>query len=124
LGRKAERVAAAVKRIEAAEQRLVHEDRVPVPRLTRRELALELEDGVIGVGAGEKIEHSVDAGEERTALFERIDGVGEGRLRRIGGDRLDLGGMLGKGASERLIEMLRFNRGEWRDAERAAPVLD
>ena len=56
LGRQAELVALAMQSIDAAEQRLVHEDAVPVLGLERRELALDRLDGVVGVRAGEHVE--------------------------------------------------------------------
>ena len=57
---------------------------------------------------------------ERVAgRFQRIDGVGEGRLGRIGGDGRDLGLVRGKGAREGRQKMLRLDPAEGRNAERA-----
>ena len=57
-------------------------------------------------------------------MLQRVDGVGEGRRVRIGGDRLDLGVVLGKGALEGRQEMLRRDPAERRNAEGLGPVLD
>ena len=58
------------------------------------------------------------------APLQRLDGIGEGRLGRIGGDGVDLGGVRGKCARESRLEMLRLDPAERRDPEGAGPVLE
>jgi len=67
LRRERKRVAAAVKRIDASKQRLIHKDVIPVLGLERRQVALNREDRIVRVGAGEHVEHVLDAGERGAA---------------------------------------------------------
>ena len=90
LGREGEPIARAVQAVDAAEQGLVHQDAVPVLGLLRGELAFDLLDGVVGMRARQQVEHAAHAHERVAGSFQRCDGVGEGRLGRIGGDGLDL----------------------------------
>ena len=114
-----------MKRIDPAEQGLVHENPVPVLGRERRELALDLLDRVVGVRAGEEMEDVVDARVSASpARFERVDGVGEGRLGGIGGDGGDLGLVRGEGAREGRQEMLRRDSAERRNAEGPGPVVE
>lgn len=53
--------------------------------------------------------------------FQGIDGIGEGRRRRIGGDGLNLGTMLAERAIKGSAEMLRPDRAERGNAERRGP---
>ena len=57
----------------------------------RRYLALDRFDGVASVGAGQHEEHIADAVQIAPAILQRLDGIGEGRRLRIGGDGVDLG---------------------------------
>ncbi len=123
LGREAELIAAAMQRIHAAEQGLVHRDLVPVLGVDRRELALDLLDRIVRVRAREQVEHIVEAGELGAALLHRIDGVGKGGRGRIGGDCLDLGAMGGISARIGRMEMLGHDARERRHAERRGPWL-
>ncbi len=123
LRREAKLVAGAIEPIDAAKQRLVHENPVPVLGFERRELALDLENVVVGVGTGQQIEDVGDAGECCPRGFERIDGIGEGRRRLMRRDGFDLAGMLGEGAREGTQEIPWLDARERRDAERPAPVL-
>ena len=124
LGGEAELVASAMKTVDAAEQRLVHEDAVPVLGLERRERELDRLDGVVGMRAGENAEDAPDPGQRLPAPLQRLDGIGEGRLGRIGGDGVDLGGVRGKCARVSRLEMLRLDPAERRDPEGAGPVLE
>ena len=90
----------------------------------RRDLALDREDRVIGVGAGERIEHVLDPGQRVAAALQRLDGVGEAGRGRVGRDGGDLGLVLGKGVREGGAEMLGLDAVERRHAERPAPVLE
>jgi hypothetical protein len=89
-----------MKRVDAAELALVHENPVPVLGRQRRQFALDLLDRVVGVRTGKEIEDAGGARERVAGRFERVDGVGEGRLDRIGGDGRDLGLLGGEGARE------------------------
>ena len=124
LGREREPVALAMQRVDPAEQRLVHEDLVPVLGAQRRDLALDLQDRVVGVGAGERIEDVVDTRERVAAQFQRLDGIGEGRRGGIGRDGGDLGLVLGEGAREGRPEVLGPYPLERRHPERPGPVLE
>ena len=122
LRRQPERVAAAVKSIDAPEQRLVHKDAIPVLGLERREVALDRKDRVIGVGAGEHMEKVLNARERSSAQLHRLDGVGKGRLGGIAGDCGDLRLVRGKGMREGWREILRDDPFERRHAERPGPL--
>ncbi len=125
LGIEAERVAALPERVDAAEQRLVEQDAVPVPGLARRDLALDRQQRVVGVRAGEHAENTCRPAPSGAAgAFHRLDGVLERGRRRIAGDRGDLGVVLGEGAVEGRHEMLGRDAVEWRHAEGAGPVLE
>jgi len=121
LGREAELIALAVQGIDPAEQRLVHEDAVPVLGLQRRQGALDLLDRVIGVRAGQHAENVGNARKRVTTTFERVDRVGKRGRSRVGADGLDLRLMRGKRPLEGGQKMLRSDRTEWRDAERSGP---
>ena len=124
LGRKRKPVAHLVETIDAAEQGLVHEDPVPVLGLERGELALDREDRIVGVSAGEEIEN-VDRPRERlSARLERVDGVGEGRRVRIAGNGRDLSRVRGKCAGKGRPEMLGLDPAEGCHAEGAAPLRE
>ncbi len=58
-----------------------------------RNIALDLFDGVIGIGAGEREEDVGDPAERPAGPLQRLDGVGEIRLVRVGDDGCDLGVM-------------------------------
>ena len=89
----------------------------------RRELALDLENVVVGIGAGEEIEDVGDARERLPRGLQCIDGVGEGRRRAIRCDRRHLARVLREGVRESRHEMPRPDAGERRHAERADPIL-
>ncbi len=92
--------------------------------LERGQLALDRENRIVGVGAGEEIENVDRSCERRPARFERLDGVGEGRRGRIAGNGRDLGRVRGKCAGKGRPEMLRLDPAEGRHAERAAPFRE
>ena len=89
-----ERVAAGVHGLEAREQPRVEVDRVLVRGELRRDLGLDLLDRRVGRRLGEVEEHLADARQQRAAALHCLDRVGERRRLGIGGDRLDLGGVL------------------------------
>jgi hypothetical protein len=119
-----ELIACAIQTLDTAEQGRVHVDTVPVPGLDGRNLALDREDFVVVVGAGQEVE-DVDRPCKRLATsFERGDGVGESRRRRIACDRGNLSGMRSKCASKGHPEMIRLDAAEIGHTERAAPFLE
>jgi len=124
LGRKRKPLAHLAETIDAAEQGLVHEDPVPMLGLERGQLALECEDRIVGVGAGQEME-KVDGSRERlSARVERVDGVGEGRRLHIAGNGRDLGRVRGECARKGRPKMLRVDPVEGRHAEGAAPLRE
>ncbi len=94
-----------------------------MPRGERSDLALQFEDGVIGVRAGEHVEHALDLGERLPAQFQCLDGVGKCRLRGSCRDGGNLGGVGRKSVIEGGAKIRWRNRAEWRDAERCGPIL-
>jgi hypothetical protein len=60
---------------DAAKQRSVHADRIPVPRLLQRHFGFDLKKLRIGVRAHEVIEHRRDPGEQLARALQRGDGV-------------------------------------------------
>ena len=122
--RKRKLIAHSIQAIDAAEQGRVHEDAVPVLGLDRRQLALDREDRIIGMGACQQIEN-VDRPRERlSARFERGNGVGKGGRGRISADRRDLGGVRGKCPGKSRPEVIRLDPAEIGHAERAAPFVE
>ena len=114
LGGEVERLALPHQSIDAAEELCVGVELVPVARDLRRELALDLEQRVVAVGAGQKMEHLFDPPQRPPAQLERRNGIGEIRRLRTAGNGRDLGLMLGEGARIRRREMLGpdfFKRG-------------
>ncbi len=91
LGIEAELVDVAHQRVDAAEQRRIGVDLVPMPGDLRRDLALELEQRVVGMGAGQEMEYVADLRQRPAGELQRRDGVGEARWRRIGRNGGDLG---------------------------------
>ncbi len=75
-----------VQRFDALEQRVVEKDRAALARQDRRDLALDLLQRVVAVGAGEIEEHRGDAIERLAAALQRADRIVERRRSRIGGD--------------------------------------
>ena len=61
---------------------------------------------------GEVEEHVSDAFELAAARLQRRNGVGEGRLRTIAGDRVHLGAVAVHGGRERGREVLRLDLAE------------
>ena len=88
----------------------------------RRDLALDRLDRVTGVGAGLHKEDVGDAFEVAPAPFQRLDGVAKAGRRLVGGDGVDLGAVAAERPVEGRPEMLRLDRRQWRQAERAGPV--
>ena len=123
LRRQAELLTAPVQSDDAAEHVLVHENAVPVPGLAWRQVALDLQNGIVAMGAGEEMEDAGHARERLPAPFERVDGIGEGRLRRIGSDGGHLDFVRGKRPVEGRHELLRLDAAEWRYPETAGPFL-
>ena len=123
-GGECEFFAPAVERIDAREQRLIEQNGGPVPRAARGIFALQRKDLVIDMRVRQRAEHVGDARERSSAALQRRDAVVEARRGRIGGDRRDLGIVIGKAALERFPEVCRRDAPERRHAEGAGPVLE
>ena len=119
-----EAVAHSVQAVDPAEQGRVHENGVPVLGLERRELTLDRQNRIVGMGAGQQVEDVAGPRECLTTRFEGSDGVGEGRRGGIAGDGRHFGGMRGECAGESFPEMIRSDPVERRHAERACPFLE
>jgi hypothetical protein len=124
LGGEAKPLACGMKRVDAPEQRLVHQDAVPVAGAAGRQLTLDGEQRVVGMSAGEHAEDAAHPVEEPPRAFHRLQGVGERRLRRFASDGRDLGVVAGKAALERRHEVFGFDGAERRHPEGARPVLE
>ena len=122
LGIEAERVDAAHQRIDAAEQRRVGVDLVPMPRHLRRNLALDLEQRVVGMGAGQEMEHVADPRQRPSGELQRRDGIVEARRRRIGRNGRDLGLVVGERAGIGRPEMLGLDAVERRRLVGGGPI--
>ncbi len=90
----------------------------------RRDLALKLQKGVVGVGAGEDVKHVLDAIERLPAHFQRRNRVGEARRGGVSRDGGNLGLMPGKRARVSLAEMLGCDAVERSDPIGAIPSLE
>ena len=93
-----ERVGLAHQRVDAGEQIRVGVNVVPVPRHHRRHLALDLLQRIVGMGAGEHMEHVLDPRQRPAAALQRLDRIGETRRRGLGRNRRDFGRVFGAGA--------------------------
>jgi hypothetical protein len=60
------------------------------------EIALDLEQRVVGMGAGQEMEYVADPRQRPAGELQRRDGIVEARRRRIGGDGRDLGPVVGE----------------------------
>ena len=123
LGAERKLAARMVQRLDAAKQRRIHEDPVPMLGLKRRQFALDRENGVVGIGVRKRVEDIGDAREQLPGALDRLDGIDEGRRRRVRGNGGDFGGMVGKCPGEGGEEMLRRDACERRHAEGPGPVL-
>ena len=117
-------VAPAVERIDAREQRLIEQNGGPMPRAARGIFALQRKDLVVDMRVRQRAEHVAHARERPSAALQRRDAVVETRRGWIGGDRRDLGIVIGKAALERFPEVCRRDAPERRHAEGAGPVLE
>ncbi len=106
LGVEAGRIGRAHHRIDAAEQRRTRIDLVPMAGKLRRQFALDCEQRVVGIGAGQDVEDLVDALQRPPAEFQRFDCIGETRRLGVRLDGRDLGFMLGNGAGKGRPELL------------------
>ena len=106
LGGEVERLALPHQSVDAAEELCVGVELVPVARDLRRELALDLKQRVVAVGAGQKMEHLLDPPQRPPAQLERRDGIGEIRRLPAAGNGRDLRLVLGEGTRIGRREML------------------
>ena len=90
LGRKPERGLVRLERVDALEQRLVQIGVAVMAGEDRGDGALDRLQFVVRCGAGEVEENARDPVERTPAALERLDRIGEGRRRRVGGDGVDL----------------------------------
>ena len=95
-----------------------------MPGAPRRDGALDLEQSLVGVGAGERAKHVGHAAQEPAAQFQRRDRVVESGRGRIGRDGGDLGIMGREGAIEGGRKMRGRDAPERRRAERTGPLLE
>ena len=117
LGVQAELVAGGVQRVQPGEQGRVQGDRVGVRGEQRRDPGLGLADTRGGQRPDEHEEHRRDPPQRRARPFQRDDGVVERGRPGQGGDRGDLGALLGHRDVEGLREVLLADRGEVGEAE-------
>ena len=87
----------------------------------RGDLALDRLDLVVGRCAGKIEENAGNLVEALAAALDRLDGVGEARRLRIGGDGVDLGARLFQRRLEGGAEVLWLDTLERRRLERAGP---
>ena len=110
--------------IDALEERLVLADLRIVPRHHRRDLALEMLNRVVGVGAGLVPEQRGYAGQFVPGDFKRRDGVGKGRGLGIAGNVIDLGIVRGESMIEGGLEVFVADCLETGQAMRSVPGED
>jgi hypothetical protein len=79
---------------DAAEERLVQINPVPVRGEARGRVALDLKQRVVGVSTRKNVKKRCHAGEQVAAALERHDRVLECRGGGLGSNRLDFAGML------------------------------
>jgi hypothetical protein len=96
---------------------------VPVPGAAGRDVALDREQRLVGVGARERAEHVGHAPEQPAAQFERRDRVVEAGRGLIGRDRRYLGIVVREGAVEGRRKVRGRDAPERRGAERTGPFL-
>ena len=124
LGRKPELVFFGLQGVDAREQRLVQIGVVAMARQDRRDVALDRLQLVIGRRAGEVEEDGGDTVEAAAAALQRLDRIGEGRRRRVGGDGVDLAPRLFQRGREGGPEMARLDALERRRLERPGPGFE
>jgi hypothetical protein len=110
--------------VEAAKQRRIGTYLVPVTGDLRRDLALDLQEGLVAVGADKKVEDVFDPRQRLTAQLQRRDGVAEARRLRQRGDGGDLGLMLGKRVSVGRREVLGPDGRKRRNPVGGRPMLE
>ena len=107
-GIEAECVDAARQRIYSPVQAGIGVDLVPVPGHARRYFAFDLEQGVVGMGAGQEVERISDPRQQPAGALKGNNRVVEAWRSRICGDRRDLARVLGERPVIGLSEMLRL----------------
>ena len=99
------------------------QDRCSVGGELRPDLALDLLQRVVGMGAG-RVKNTPSTRCRARLRLQRLNGVAEGRRLGLRRDRRDLGVVLGEGALEGRQEVLGRNAAERRHVERAGPGLE
>ena len=117
-GVETQRIALLVQRVDAREQARVEVHLVAVRGELGRHLALHGLQLRIGVGAGQVVEDGLDASQHPARALHRDDGVVEGRLVRVGRDRLDLLAVFGDALLERRQEVVVADLVEAREVQR------
>ena len=123
-GRKPELVLVGLERVDALEERLVHIRGAVEARQDRRDLALDRLQFIIGRRAGEIEEDAGDAIEAATGALERLDRIGEGGRRRVGGDGVDFAPRVFERRVESGAEVGRLDAVERRRLERPGPGFE
>ena len=108
-------------RIDAAEQRRIAVDLVPMAGDLWRKFALDFEQRIIGVRAGEEPKRVADALQRPPAQFQRRDRIRKARWRSLRRDGGDLGLVLGKRARIGLPKVLGRHAVEGWDPIRGGP---
>ena len=119
----AELGAPLVQLLDPREEGGVHRHRAVVRGQARRHPHLDRLQRGRRLARGQVREQVAQAGQQAARAVERGDRVGEGRWRRIGADRIDLGAMLGERGVECRLELFRPHRAERRQAIRRVPAL-
>jgi len=107
LGGEVKRFALLHQSIDATEQLSIGVELVPVAGDLRGQFALDPEQRVVAMRAGQKVEHLLDPSQGPPREFEGSDGIGEIRWLRAARDGRDLGLVLGEGPRVGWCEMLR-----------------
>ena len=122
--RQAECLAPAIERVDPGEQAGIERHAHTVLGQLRGEIEVDRLQCRRAEAGNQIAEHVAHALQQPAAALQRLDGVGEGRCCRIGGDRLDFSEVLGHAALQRLRKMLRADAVERRHAEGSGPGLE
>ena len=124
LGVEAEAFASCEDRIDAGEESGIEPDRLPMPGEEGCDVALDLLQRLVGVGACEVPEYAAHPAQCAAGALQRPDDVVEAWLGGIGLDGVDLVAVFGDPALEGRPEVLRLDRPERRRRERCRPGLE
>ncbi len=105
-GRETERIAPVPQRVDAGEQGGVKVNAVAMGGKPRRHLPLDRHQGVVRMGAGQRMKHRRHPVERRTAALQRQNRVGEVFRLGVRGDAIDFRHLLRHRVVEARPEML------------------